>query len=315
MARRLAAFLAVPMAALTMAATCVFPASIPLPDDFAPEGVAVGRGATFYAGSLVDGDIYRGDLRTGEGAVFVDVSDRQAAGLKVDRRHRLLFVAGGATGNAFVYDLRDGSTVAVIPLAPAGASLINDVVVTRQGAWFTDSFSPVLHFVPFGPGGELGDAVALEVTGPAATVLGIGLNGIEATANGRTLIVGHTGLGALFTVDPATGASREIELPAGTITLDTLDGILLDGRTLWTVENFANEVTAIRLSRDLASGTVTAVLTNDDVDGLFRVPTTIAEHGDRLVLVNGRFDLGFPPPFGPGAPPGTDFDVVVVDKP
>ena len=315
MTRRLTAALAVPLVVLTTAAVAVFPSSIPLPDDFAPEGVAVGRGTTFYAGSLVDGDIYRGDLRTGEGEVFVDVTGRQAAGLKVDNRHGLLFVAGGATGSAFVYDLRDGSTVADIPLAAADASLINDVVVTQQGAWFTDTFSPVLHLVPFEPGGELGDPIALPVTGPAATMLGFGLNGIDATPNGRTLIVGHTGLGALFTVDPETGASQQIELPAGTIAPDTLDGILLDGKILWTVENFANEVTGIRLSPDLSSGTVTALITNADVDGLFRVPTTIAEHGQRLVLVNGRFDLGFPPPFGPGAPPGTDFDVVVIDKP
>ena len=315
MTRRLTAALAVPLAVLTTAAAAVFPSSIPLPDDFAPEGVTVGRGTTFYAGSLRDGDIFRGDLRTGEGRVFIDVTGRQAAGLKVDQRHGLLFVAGGTTGSAFVYDLRDGSTVAEIALAPAGASLINDVVVTRQGAWFTDSFGPVLYLVPFEPGGGLGDPVALPLTGPAATILGIGLNGIEATSDGRTLIVGHTGLGALFTVDPETGASQEIQLPAGTITPDTLDGLLLDGRTLWTVENFANEVTAITLSPDLTSGTVSAVLTNADVGGLFRVPTTLAEHGHRLVLVNGRFDLGFPPPFGPGAPPGTDFDVVVVDKP
>ena len=38
-------------------------------------------------------------------------------------------------------------------------------------------------------------------------------------------------------------------------------------------------------------------------------------YGDHVVLqqfavVNSRFDLGFPPPIGPGAPPGTDFDVV-----
>ena len=45
---------------------------------------------------------------------------------------------------------------------------------------------------------------------------------------------------------------------------------------------------------------------------LFRVPTTLARHGSTLALVNGRFDLGFPPPFGPGAPAGTDFDVVQI---
>ncbi len=70
------------LAALVSAALCFalaapagaqpFPDSIPLPDDFAPEGIATGAGTTFYAGSITLGDIYRGDLRTGEGAIFID---------------------------------------------------------------------------------------------------------------------------------------------------------------------------------------------------------------------------------------------------
>ena len=38
------------------------------------------------------------------------------------------------------------------------------------------------------------------------------LNGIAATPNGKTLIVSHSSLGALYTVDPHTGASA---LPVG----------------------------------------------------------------------------------------------------
>jgi hypothetical protein len=122
-----------------------WPASMPLPVDFAPEGIAMGTGSTFYVGSLRTGDIYRGDLRTGEGSVFIDAPPgRVALGLKADRRHRLLFVAGGPTGAAYVYDTRSGASVAVYQLAPSGTSLINDVVVTRDAAYFTDSFSPVL---------------------------------------------------------------------------------------------------------------------------------------------------------------------------
>jgi len=44
-------------------------------------------------------------------------------------------------------------------------------------------------------------------------------------------------------------------------------------------------------------------------------PTTVAEHGDLLAIVNARFDLGLPPPLGTGVPPGTDYDVVLVSKP
>jgi len=45
---------------------------------------------------------------------------------------------------------------------------------------------------------------------------------------------------------------------------------------------------------------------------LFDDPTTAAIYGDELALPNGRYDLGLPSPFGPGAPPGTTFNVIVV---
>ena len=53
--------------ASTASASDPFPDSIPLPDDFAPEGIAVGAGSSFFVGSLAGGDIYRGDLRSGTG--------------------------------------------------------------------------------------------------------------------------------------------------------------------------------------------------------------------------------------------------------
>jgi hypothetical protein len=308
--------LVVPVLALTTAASSPFPDSVPLPDDFAPEGIAVGTGSTFYAGSLVDGDIYRGDLRSGNGAVFVEAPPgRVAAGLKVDEPRHRLFVAGGATGYAYVYDTVDGSPLADLQLTSAPA-LINDVAVTRNGAYFTDSFNPVLYKVPIAADGTLGQPQTITLIGRASTIAEFpNLNGIDATPNGDTLVVGHSSLGALFTVNPRTGASRAIEITGGSLTPGTNDGILLDGKTIWVVENFANQVVEVKLSPDLSSGEIVSVLTNADVGGLFRVPTTVAEHGNRLALVNGRFDLGLPPPFGPGAPPGTDYDVVLVSKP
>jgi hypothetical protein len=143
---------------------------------------------------------------------------------------------------------------------------------------------------------------------------GFGLNGIDATPSGKKLIAAHTGLGQLFTVDRRTGRSRLIRIP-GTPLPPSIDGILLDGRTVWVVSNFSNVVSKIRLGHGLKRGRIVDTLTNDDVGGLFRVPTTVAEHGNRLVLVNARFDLGLPPPFGEGAPAGTDYDVVQVPKP
>ena len=86
----------------------------------------------------------------------------------------------------------------------------------------------------------------------------------------------------------------------------TLDGLQLRGHTAWVVENFANTIAEVRLSADLSSGTVVQTISDAD----FQVPTTVAIHGSRLAVVNSRFDLGFPPPIGPGAPPGTEFNVV-----
>jgi sugar lactone lactonase YvrE len=316
MSRLTTLVLAVPALVLSMAASSPFPDSVPLPNDFSPEGISVGAGSTFYVGSLADGDIYRGDLRSGRGAVFIDAPPgREAGGLKVDQPHHRLFVAGALTGHGYVYDLQSGTPLADFAFGPAGTLFINDVVVTKGGAYFTDSVNPVLYKIPIAPNGALGAPQTITLSGPASTTLGIfNLNGIEATPNGDTLIVAHTPLGALFTVDPRTGASREITLTGGALVPGTPDGLLLDGHTIWVVQNFANQVAEIQLSPDLSTGRVVDQITNPDVRGRFRIPTTLAEHGDRLAIVNSRFDLGLPPPLGTGVPPGTDYDVVLVRK-
>src|SRR5207244_6830979 len=90
-------------------------------------------------------------------------------------------------------------------------AFINDVVVTEDAAWFTDSALPHLYRIPAHPGGSVR---TLTVTGPAADLSGTGgtpnLNGIAVAPDGETLIVSHSSLGALFTVDPRTGASAPI---------------------------------------------------------------------------------------------------------
>lgn len=310
----LAPLLVLPFLSAPADAALPLPRSIPLPVDFQPEGIATGPGATFYVGSLVDGDIYRGNLQTGEGSVFVDVSGRASAGMETDLAHGRLWVAGGADGRGWVYDLRTGATVAELQLAPPSPPgfptiLVNDVTVTGDAAYFTDTFGPHVFKVPIAEDGTIGTPETITVTGPAAATGGFGLNGIKATPDGSTLIVNHTALGILATVDPETGASATI----GGVSLapGTADGLLLQGHTAWVVENAAEFVVEVRLSPDWTTGQVVSRTTSP----LFRFPTTVARHGSRLALVNARFDLGFPPPFDVGAPPGTDFDVVVIRRP
>lgn len=293
------------------AAAAPFPSSVPLPVDFQPEGIAVGTGSTFYVGSLWDGDIYRGSLRSGAGDVFIDVSGRQALGMRVDEGRHMLFVAGGFTGHAYVYDTRSGATLANFSLGTPGATLINDVALTRHAAYFTESFAPVIYKVPIGAHGSFGPAQPITVTGDAGVVTGgFGLNGIDASPDGSILLVDHSDLGILASVDPATGHSAEVEITGGSLVPGTLDGLQLRGHTAWVVENFANTIAEVRLSADLSSGTVLQTISDAD----FQVPTTVAIHGSRLAVVNSRFDLGFPPPIGPGAPPGTEFNVVQLSK-
>ena len=80
---------------------------IVLPGASSAEGIAKGRGSTFYAGELFTGDIFRGNVRSGTAKKFIDAPDgRNALGMIFDHRHNLLFVAGGPTGQAYVYNTR-----------------------------------------------------------------------------------------------------------------------------------------------------------------------------------------------------------------
>jgi sugar lactone lactonase YvrE len=286
--------------ALAVSAAAARPTEvIVLPGATSAEGIAAGRGTTFYAGDLFAGDIFRGDVQQGTAEPFIDApAGRQAVGMVADLAHELLFVAGGFTGQGYVYDTGTGATVATYQFAPSG-SLVNDVALTKDGAWFTDTFQAKLYFVPVSASGVPGPFRTLALNGPAADTSGdFNLNGIQATSNGKTLVVAHSANGELYTVDPATGASATI---AG-VSLPNVDGIVLDGTRLWAVRNFDNRVARVRLSPHLTSGVVEEIITND----LFQVPATAARFGSRLAVVNAKFDTGFPPT-------ADEYEVVVVD--
>ena len=146
-ARRLLVLLLMALVALVpaTAGAATFPDLIRLPDGWQPEGIAAGRGSSLYVGSIPTGAIWKADARTGQGEVLVPgrPGERNAIGIKVDKRNRL-FVAGGPTGKAFVYDAATGADLASYQLAPAGtaATFVNDVAVTGKAAWFTDSLQP-----------------------------------------------------------------------------------------------------------------------------------------------------------------------------
>jgi sugar lactone lactonase YvrE len=274
-----------------------FPEVIALPDGWQPEGIATGRGTSFYVGSLANGAIYRGDLLTGQGSVLIPGQvGRVAVGIEVDRRNRL-WVAGGPTGTGRVYDAATGEELASYQFTTA-TTFVNDVVVTRDAAYFTDSLNPVLYVVPISPDGELGEAQTLPLTGELQYTAGFNVNGIEASPDGRTLLLVQSNTGLLFRADAQTGVTEQVDL--GGASLTNGDGLLRQGSTLYVVRNRLNEIAVIELDPSYESGTLVDTITDSD----FQVPTTVAAFGPYLYAVNARF--GTPPT------PDTEYTIVQV---
>jgi sugar lactone lactonase YvrE len=277
-----------------------FPETIPLPNGWQPEGIAIGRGYDFFAGSRATGAVFAGDLKRGTGRVLVPArAGRAALGMKVDGDR--LFVAGGQTGKGFVYSTRSGSDLAEYTFT-AAPTFVNDVIVTRRAAYFTDSHRKQLYVLDLGRGGRLPSAArTLPLTGDLQydnDDTTFELNGIDATSDGKRLITVQARTGLLFLVDPRSGDTEQIDLDG--VTLPNGDGILLDGRTLYVVQNRLNQIAVVRLDRGLDDGEVVDTITDPDFD----VPTTIAQKGHRLWAVNARFST---PPT-----PDTPYHVVKV---
>lgn len=309
MKRFLTLVFAVALVALAMpvaAAPSQFPDVVALPDGIAPEGIVSGGGTDFYVGSLADGTIYKGDYRTGAGGFINDPGDfdspRVAVGLDFDSRSGAVWVAGGGTGDGYVYDGDSGETLAVIPLTPATVTFVNDVVVTPDTAYFTQSFEPEIYAVELDRRGMPTGAVeTIQLSGDFTFIPNtFNANGIVATPNGKTLMVDNGAVGELYIVDQTTGAATKIDL--GTADVAMADGMLLDGKTLYVVQNFANQISVVELSPDFATGAVGDVITDAD----FMIPTTVAEFGNSLYAVNARFDV----PSGPDI----EYQVVQVGK-
>lgn len=272
-------------------ATVAFPEIIPLPNSWGPEGIATGRGTDFYAGarqgSPLAGAIYKGDLRTGEGDVLVPAQPgRFALGMKLDTRTDWLFVAGGPSGAGFIYDAETGADVAMFQFAVPGESFINDVIVTRDAAYFTDSRSDQLYVLPLAPGGAIPNPAtfsALTLSGDFEFADGFNANGIAATPNGKSLFIVQSNRGLLFHVDPLTGEATGIDLGGEAVTNG--DGLLFQGQTLYVVRNQLGRIAIIELDRSLTAGEYVGDITNP----AFQVPTTIAAFGNSLYAVNARF--------------------------
>jgi hypothetical protein len=297
------------------------PDSIALPNGWRPEGITT-DGKFVYSGSLADGSIFRANVRTGVGKVLATgATGRVAAGLDFDKRRDLLWVVGGQTGEIRAQDADSGKVVATyeFPSTTAAGRFLNDVVVTHDAVFATDSFNQELAVIPLkhghGHGKSQGHghrhglppasaATTLPLTGDVAFQDGFNLNGIVESRHMLVSVQSNTGL--LFRINERTGVSRTINLHGDLVTAG--DGLELDGRLLYVGRNsgeigIKGEVDAVKLSHSLTSGNVVATIT----DPTFDTPTTLALARHSLFVINARFASA------PVPTPDTPYSITRVD--
>lgn len=266
-------------------AAAPFPSRIDLPLGWQPEGIT-SSGTTAWVGSLANGAIWEANLRTGEGRILVPgVTGRVAVGITYEAAHDRLWVAGGPTDSIRVYDASSGALLAEYTVA---SGFLNDVVVTEDAAYVTDSRVAQLVVIPLGSGGALpapGAATTLPLTGdivydPAA----FNANGIDAARGWLLIVQSNTGL--IFRVDPATGVTTAL---TGDYDATMGDGLEVRGSTIWVVRNFISTIAVLRVDGGLSSATEIDTITSPDL----AIPTTATLAAGSLWAVNARF--GTPP--------------------
>ena len=258
------------------------PARIDLPDGFQPEGIE-SWGAHLYAGSLADGSIWKADARTGKGRILVQgVAGQAAAGLHLDGWGRL-WVAGGPNQTIRVYKARTGQLLQTYTFPTTG--FINDLDITRNAVYGTDSVNQQLAVVPLRRWGKLpppSAARTLPLSGDIQYTAGFNANGIVARGGSLILVQSNTGL--LFRVNSRTGKAKAID--TGGYSVSFGDGLELNGRTLYVVRNQLNLVAVLRLSNDSRRARLVGEITSPDL----AIPTTATKTLGALWVVNARFD-------------------------
>ena len=279
------ALLAVALAAPGLAVS-PGPTRIDLPNGWAPEGITAGPGTTVFVGSLQARGIYQADVRTGEGSVIEGTEGTFGVGVDYEADANRIWVAGGPTGQVKVIDASSGELLETYSFSPAG--FLNDLVVTDDAVYVTDSSFAWLDVIPIGAGGALVDpseAFMLPLGGDFHLEDGFNLNGI-VEARGWLLSV-QTNTGQLYRIDPESGDASFVSLGAG-VDVAFGDGLEVHGRTLYVVQNQLERVEVFNLGPGLTSARLVDTLTPDDPDDL-DIPTTGAWVGGGFYVVNARF--------------------------
>ena len=271
------------------------PETVALPDGFRPEGIASGPGTTYYAGSMRFGSIVTGDLLTGSRSELLPaLTGRAIRGLYYDDRSGLLWAAGKVSTVQYVWAIDTTSGSVEYAESVVGGGFHNDLVVTADRVFVTDSRNDWLVVVPLDVGGfPVGDPDTLALSGawPASPPNTTNANGIRELPDG-SLVLNNSRVGGLWQVNATTGVATTIPVQGGPGIIGG-DGLEIDGTILYNVRGSGpNQVSVLLLGQ---SGTGwTAKWAGARSDETLDVPSTTTLAGGWLWVINARF--GTPSP-------------------
>ncbi len=274
----------------------IWPDLIPIPVGFEPEGIEMGKDTDFFVGTLAfsgnltnAGAIYKGNLITGEGQVLVPPTGKPLVGLSYDARTDYLYAATGF-GNpnrergVNVYAATSGRLLGEIIFGDDMA--INDVLVTDTAVYCTDSVSTTLYKLPLEDDGKVFSSTVekIEMTG-FEMAEGYNANGLVGDFDGKELVIINITTGVLYLVNTESGAASPVNVQGDEQLFADGDGLYMDGRTLYIMQNFAQKIAVVDLSDDLTRGTFIKNIVSDD----FSIPTTITGFGNCIYAINTHF--------------------------
>jgi hypothetical protein len=253
-----------------------------------PEGVAW-DGRFFYVGATGDGTIYRGSLADHTVHTLIPgAAGRSSVGLKTFKGK--LYVAGGATGKIFVYDLNEPDAVP-LQFDTGLGGFLNDLVVTGNGDVFvTDSFRQTLWHIGADQVKAGGLVDPISVAEIPYTAQQFNLNGLVAFRGGREILVVNSADGKLYRIRfNGTGGHTTTQVDAPDLTGG--DGMIVDRGRLVVVRGGVPNLTVLKLNDGRSRARTTDVIT----DPTLRGPSTVAAARHRYLVVNADFATGTHP--------------------
>jgi sugar lactone lactonase YvrE len=163
---------------------------------------------------------------------------------------------------------------------------INDVLVTDTAVYCTDSVSTTLYKLPLEDDGKVFSSTVekIEMTG-FEMAEGYNANGLVGDFDGKELVIINITTGVLYLVNTESGAATPVNVQGDEQLFADGDGLYMDGRTLYIMQNFAQKIAVVDLSDDLTQGTFVKNIVSDD----FSIPTTIIGFGNCIYAINTHF--------------------------